>query len=210
MGKHRSDPEKAKKTPEEKLADFQMTVMEAMPSTKEIRSHQKRAKKSYARFLKTLDSLEWMDELEEKAKMPRIFLFWIAVCVLTLLTVMSFFVKFMGLFMTRFVGFLFPTYMSIKALISEDKSDDTQWLMYWVVYAFFSVFEQVALGQSLGQTGQQSKVLPLYFLLKLSLLTVLQFFGGAEILYKITIHPIAYALKVTFDSPMLKGSKKNE
>ena len=32
-------------------------------------------------------------------------------------------------------------YMSIKALETDDKDDDTQWLMYWVVFSFFSVIE---------------------------------------------------------------------
>ena len=41
----------------------------------------------------------------------------------------------------NFIGFLYPAYASIKALESRDKSDDTQWLMYWVVFALFSVLE---------------------------------------------------------------------
>jgi len=42
------------------------------------------------------------------------------------------------------VGFLYPAYCSIKALESSMKSDDTQWLTYWVVFAFFSVIEYFA------------------------------------------------------------------
>ena len=30
---------------------------------------------------------------------------------------------------------------SIKALETSSKSDDTQWLMYWVVFSLFSVVE---------------------------------------------------------------------
>ena len=41
----------------------------------------------------------------------------------------------------NFIGFLYPAYCSIKALESRDKADDTQWLMYWVVFALFSVLE---------------------------------------------------------------------
>uniref|UniRef100_A0A8C6SX41 Receptor expression-enhancing protein n=1 Tax=Neogobius melanostomus TaxID=47308 RepID=A0A8C6SX41_9GOBI len=39
------------------------------------------------------------------------------------------------------IGFLYPAYMSIKAIESTTKEDDTQWLTYWVVYGVFSVAE---------------------------------------------------------------------
>lgn len=39
------------------------------------------------------------------------------------------------------MGFLFPAYKSIKAIESPEKDDDTMWLMYWVVFAAFSVVE---------------------------------------------------------------------
>ncbi|XP_078252468.1 receptor expression-enhancing protein 5 [Rhinoraja longicauda] len=39
------------------------------------------------------------------------------------------------------IGFVYPAYVSIKAIESPDKEDDTIWLMYWVVYGIFSVAE---------------------------------------------------------------------
>ncbi|PSN41000.1 hypothetical protein C0J52_16056 [Blattella germanica] len=39
------------------------------------------------------------------------------------------------------IGFLYPAYCSIKALESPNKDDDTKWLTYWVVFAFFSIVE---------------------------------------------------------------------
>ncbi|OTF69741.1 receptor expression-enhancing 1-like protein, partial [Euroglyphus maynei] len=41
----------------------------------------------------------------------------------------------------NFVGFVYPAYVSIKALESSAKDDDTRWLTYWVVFASFSVIE---------------------------------------------------------------------
>ncbi|MCJ8742611.1 hypothetical protein PDJAM_G00084160 [Pangasius djambal] len=39
------------------------------------------------------------------------------------------------------IGFVYPAYVSIKAIESTDKDDDTKWLTYWVVYGVFSVAE---------------------------------------------------------------------
>lgn len=39
------------------------------------------------------------------------------------------------------IGFLYPAYASVRAIESKPKDDDTKWLMYWVVFALFSVVE---------------------------------------------------------------------
>ncbi|XP_076215265.1 receptor expression-enhancing protein 6 isoform X1 [Aptenodytes patagonicus] len=39
------------------------------------------------------------------------------------------------------IGFAYPAYVSIKAIESSSKEDDTTWLTYWVVYGVFSVAE---------------------------------------------------------------------
>ncbi|RWS29553.1 receptor expression-enhancing protein 5-like protein [Leptotrombidium deliense] len=44
-------------------------------------------------------------------------------------------------FICNGVGFVYPAYASIAALESANKDDDTKWLTYWVVFAFFSVLE---------------------------------------------------------------------
>ncbi|CAD5210937.1 unnamed protein product [Bursaphelenchus xylophilus] len=41
----------------------------------------------------------------------------------------------------NFIGFLYPAYVSITAIESITKDDDTQWLTYWVVFALFNVLE---------------------------------------------------------------------
>uniref|UniRef100_A0A5S6QG84 Receptor expression-enhancing protein n=1 Tax=Trichuris muris TaxID=70415 RepID=A0A5S6QG84_TRIMR len=38
-------------------------------------------------------------------------------------------------------GFAYPAYASFMAIESPDKKDDTQWLTYWVVFAFLNVIE---------------------------------------------------------------------
>lgn len=39
------------------------------------------------------------------------------------------------------IGFAYPAYVSMKAIESHSKEDDTKWLTYWVVYAVFSIVE---------------------------------------------------------------------
>lgn len=44
-------------------------------------------------------------------------------------------------FLCNLIGFVWPAYQSIKAIESHHSSDDTKWLMYWVVYAQFGLLE---------------------------------------------------------------------
>lgn len=76
------------------------------------------------------------------------------------------------------VGFAYPAYASFKAIESEGKDDDTQWLTYWVVYAFFNVIETFA--------DFIVQYFPIYFPIKFGLLIWL--FSpntmGADFVYK--------------------------
>ncbi|VDK85769.1 unnamed protein product [Litomosoides sigmodontis] len=38
-------------------------------------------------------------------------------------------------------GFAYPAYASVKAIRTPNKEDDTQWLMYWTVFATFSIVD---------------------------------------------------------------------
>lgn len=48
---------------------------------------------------------------------------------------------FIASFVCNAIGFLYPAYKSVKAIESIQKDDDTEWLMYWLVFATFNVFE---------------------------------------------------------------------
>lgn len=39
------------------------------------------------------------------------------------------------------VGFVYPAFKTFEAIESKVRAEDTQWLIYWVVYAFFSIME---------------------------------------------------------------------
>jgi len=39
------------------------------------------------------------------------------------------------------VGFVYPAFKSFQAIENSVRGDDTQWLIYWVVYSFFHIIE---------------------------------------------------------------------
>ena len=43
--------------------------------------------------------------------------------------------------LTAMIGFVYPTFKSFEAIESKQKGDDVQWLVFWIVFAFFSVIE---------------------------------------------------------------------
>jgi len=64
------------------------------------------------------------------------------------------------------VGVVYPSYASFKALETDGKDDDTQWLIYWVVYSAFGVIETFA--------DTFLSWFPFYYETKLALLIALQ------------------------------------
>ena len=75
-------------------------------------------------------------------------------------------------------AFVYPAYMSFKAIDSPDATDDTQWLTYWVVFALFSIVESV---MSFLVTW-----IPFYYLIKVCFFAWLYHpkFMGAGLVYK--------------------------
>ncbi|KAL9699320.1 hypothetical protein quinque_002761 [Culex quinquefasciatus] len=56
------------------------------------------------------------------------------------------------------IGVAYPAYVSMKAIETRTKEDDTKWLTYWVIYGVLSVFEHVSLFLV--------QAIPFYWLLK--------------------------------------------
>uniref|UniRef100_A0A1L8DUI8 Receptor expression-enhancing protein n=3 Tax=Nyssomyia neivai TaxID=330878 RepID=A0A1L8DUI8_9DIPT len=91
------------------------------------------------------------------------------------------------------VGIIYPAYISMKALETADKVDDTKWLTYWVIYAVLSTVEFFS--------GFLTNFIPFYWLLKCIFLVwcmapIDQ--NGSVFLYHRFIRP--YFLKHTSDA----------
>jgi len=87
-----------------------------------------------------------------------------------------------GQLLTNIAGFVLPGYFSLAALFTANKTDDTQWLTYWVVFAFFTVIESLV-----------SVVywFPFYYTFKFVFLLWLSLpaFKGAEIIFRSFLAP---------------------
>ncbi|CAJ0594676.1 unnamed protein product [Cylicocyclus nassatus] len=84
----------------------------------------------------------------------------------------------------NFMGLIYPAYVSIKAIETATKEDDTQWLTYWVVFATLSVVEFFS--------HQILSVFPVYWLVKSLFLLWLYLPStlGAKTVYHRFIQPV--------------------
>ena len=83
------------------------------------------------------------------------------------------FCEYAGLVMTFFGGVMF----SIRAIESPGGDDDRQWLTFWMIFFFFTIFERYA-DVLLSQT-------PRYYEIKMVVLVWLMFAEGADKIYRV-------------------------
>ncbi|KAJ8608008.1 hypothetical protein MRB53_039914 [Persea americana] len=128
---------------------------------------------------KELSRYPYLNDFEKQTSVPKVY-------VVLGLGALYFFLVFFniaGEFLVNLVGFIIPTYYSLEALFSSTKTDDTQWLTYWVTYAFLTVLESLI-----------SAVywFPFYYTFKfiLVLWMALPQTSGAQVLFRSFIQPI--------------------
>jgi receptor expression-enhancing protein 5/6 len=93
-----------------------------------------------------------LSQLSEKIKVDKAFIaVGIALVPILLSVVLGF-----GHFVVDLVGFAYPLYASVKAIETQSKDDDTQWLTYWIIFGFFKIFEGIA--------EPLVSIIPFYFL----------------------------------------------
>lgn len=89
------------------------------------------------KWAKDLDKFPVLQKAQDATGVEKLYLVAAGSAVLLLLLLVGFGA---GL-ICNLVGFAYPAYASFKAVESDSKKDDVQWLTYWVVYACFNIVE---------------------------------------------------------------------
>jgi TB2/DP1, HVA22 family len=120
----------------------------------------------------TLILVDFFQSLQEKTGYPAAW-FFLAMCgvMIAALTLLG-----GAKLLVDVVGFVYPAYMSFKSIDGSSSSsssttdstikraEETQWLTYWVCFAFMSLLETVF--------GFLTRLVPLYYWLKLAIVVV--------------------------------------
>ena len=145
-------------------------------------------KKQFDEYMDKLDNalndVPYMNMISEKIHMRKCYLALIVVLNFVFVLVFSLGCKILG----NLIVFVYPVYASFKAIKSNNKDDDTQWLTYWVIYAMVSVIESV---------GIITALIPYYSVIKVVglVLCFLPQVQGAKLVYEKVLYPYLLASK---------------
>jgi len=142
-------------------------------------SFQDKAQGYIAQIDKELSKYPALNNVEKQTQVPKVYAFLGLIAVYFGLI----FFNIGGQFLTNVAGFIIPGYYSLEALFSVSKTDDTQWLTYWVVFAFLTVFESMV---------NAVYWFPFYYTFKfiLVLWLALPVTGGAQIVFRSFLQPV--------------------
>ncbi|EMC97030.1 hypothetical protein BAUCODRAFT_68492 [Baudoinia panamericana UAMH 10762] len=108
-------------------------------NTSKLTDYAERAQQHLNSFDKELSRYPYLNQFEQQTNVPKVYV----VLGLGLIYFFLIFFNIAGEFLVNTAGFVIPGYYSLEALFSRGKSDDTQWLTYWIVYAFFTIIESM-------------------------------------------------------------------
>ncbi|KAL1957660.1 hypothetical protein VTO42DRAFT_5637 [Malbranchea cinnamomea] len=142
-------------------------------------SFQDRAQHQIAQIDKELSKYPFLVNFERQTSVPKVYAFLGVVGIYFFLV----FFNIAGEFLVNIAGFIIPAYYSLQALFTRTSADDTQWLTYWVVFAFFTVIESAI---------SAAYWFPFYYLFKLLLVLwmALPQTRGAQLVFSSFIQPV--------------------
>uniref|UniRef100_A0A1L8EHN0 Receptor expression-enhancing protein n=1 Tax=Haematobia irritans TaxID=7368 RepID=A0A1L8EHN0_HAEIR len=92
--------------------------------------------------------------VEEKTNIPKFYLFLGAAAFCALYLIFGYGAQ----LLCNIIGVVYPAYVSIHAIESSTKLDDTKWLTYWVTYGMMSIIEYFSV--------ILTSIIPFYWLIK--------------------------------------------
>lgn len=142
-------------------------------------SFQDRAQHQIAQIDKELSKYPLLNNFERQTSVPKVYAFLGVVGIYFFLV----FFNIAGEFLVNLAGFGIPAYYSLNALFTVSKTDDTQWLTYWVVFAFFTLLESAI---------SAAYWFPFYYLFKLVLVLwmALPQTQGAHVVFTSFLQPV--------------------
>jgi len=142
-------------------------------------SVQEKAQYHLSNLDKELSKYPALNNFESQTSVPKVY-------VVLGLGVLYFFLVFFniaGEFLVNTAGFALPAYFSLEALFTSGQADDTQWLVYWVVFAFLTVLESAV---------NASYWFPFYYIFKFVFVMwmALPQTSGAQVVFRSLIQPV--------------------
>ncbi|NWI20885.1 REEP3 protein, partial [Crypturellus soui] len=108
-----------------------------------------------------------------------------------------------SLFSKRLVfGMLYPAYYSYKAVKTKNVKEYVRWMMYWIVFALYTVTETI--------TDLTVSWFPLYYELKIAFVVWLlsPYTRGASLIYRKLLHPLLSSKEREIDEYIVQAKEK--
>uniref|UniRef100_A0A8D0GQZ0 Receptor expression-enhancing protein n=1 Tax=Sphenodon punctatus TaxID=8508 RepID=A0A8D0GQZ0_SPHPU len=99
-------------------------------------------------------------------------------------------------------GMLYPAYYSYKAVKTKNVKEYVRWMMYWIVFALYTVTETIA--------DLMISWFPLYYELKIAFVVWLlsPYTRGASILYRKFLHPLLSSKEREIDEYIVQAKER--
>lgn len=102
---------------------------------------------------------------------------------------LSVFFGYFELFLVAFIGITYPAYMSLRGINKKEYADKKQWLTYWIIFAIYSLIDNLKENFSLW--------IPFYYSIKMVVLVYLFWpqTKGATLIYDKYLRPRTESIK---------------